>query len=73
MLALGTQLQPFSLQGFNREKVTDPDLRTVRAPVVAFVCPDCPHVEHVRSPLAQLAKEYQPRHIAIIAINSNDV
>ncbi|HPW86211.1 MAG TPA: thioredoxin family protein, partial [Chitinophagales bacterium] len=38
-----------------------------------FICNHCPYVKHVNSQLVQLAKDYQPKGIAFVAISSNDV
>jgi thiol-disulfide isomerase/thioredoxin len=37
------------------------------------MCNHCPYVKHIRAGLAQLARDYLPRKVAIVAINSNDV
>ena len=49
------------------------DLRGAPALVVVFMCNHCPYVKHIRTGLAQLARDYQPRGVAIVGINSNDV
>ncbi len=38
-----------------------------------FMCNHCPFVKHIAEGLAQLAQDYQPRGVAIVGINSNDV
>jgi thiol-disulfide isomerase/thioredoxin len=38
-----------------------------------FMCNHCPYVKHVRSGLAQLAKDYQAKGIAVVGISANDV
>jgi len=40
--------------------------------LVAFICPHCPFVKHVRGGFASLAGEYAKRGVAVVAINSND-
>ena len=40
--------------------------------LVAFICNHCPFVKHVRDGFAALAREYQARGVAVLAINSND-
>jgi peroxiredoxin len=40
--------------------------------LVAFICPHCPYVKHVRGGFASLAAEYGKRGVAVVAINSND-
>ncbi len=37
------------------------------------MCNHCPYVKHVAAGLAQLAKDYQQRGVAVVGINSNDV
>lgn len=49
------------------------DLKGEHATVIMFICNHCPYVKHVNSQLVQLAKDYQPKGIAFIAISSNDV
>ena len=72
MLPLGTPAPGFRLPDpggriFSLEQFAD-------APVllVAFICNHCPFVKHVRSHFAQLAREYQGRGVAVVAISSND-
>jgi thiol-disulfide isomerase/thioredoxin len=36
-------------------------------------CNHCPFVKHIRHDLARLAREYQAKGLAVVAINSNDV
>jgi len=40
--------------------------------LVIFMCNHCPYVKHIRAGLAQLARDFQPRGVAVIGINSND-
>ena len=48
------------------------DFKDAPALLVVFICNHCPYVKHVRSSFAELAKEYQARGVAVVAINSND-
>ncbi|MGA2052021.1 MAG: thioredoxin family protein [Opitutales bacterium] len=74
MLPLGTAAPDFTLP----DVVTG---RTVRladfagspALLVAFICNHCPYVIHLRTPLAALIKEFQPRGLAAVAISSNNI
>jgi peroxiredoxin len=72
MLDLGTTLPPFRLRDINGKAVTSNDFGESRGLLVAFICPHCPYVRHVRAEFARLAKEIQDRGISVIAINSND-
>ncbi len=70
MLELGTEAPAFSLP--------DPDGRLhslgegSAAYVVMFICNHCPYVKHVRSELAAIGRDYIPKNVRVVAINSND-
>ena len=49
------------------------DFAAAPALLVAFICSHCPFVRHLRAEFAALAREYQPRGLAVVAINSNDL
>ena len=72
MVALGTALPAFSLPDLDGRIVNDRDFADATALVVAFICPHCPYVKHIRAEFAQVAKEYRARNVAVVAINSND-
>lgn len=40
--------------------------------LVMFICAHCPYVVHVRNELVRLARDYQPKGAAFVAISSND-
>ena len=48
------------------------DFKNAKALVVLFICNHCPYVIHIAPALAALAKDYQTKGIAFVAINSND-
>jgi peroxiredoxin len=72
MLALGTRAPAFNLPDPSGKKISSDDFKDAPALLVAFICNHCPYVKHIRSRFAELAKEYQARGAAIVAINSND-
>jgi len=72
MLPLGTELPRFSLSDPAGRTVTDEACHGKRAVLVLFICNHCPYVKHIRRPLADLAREYLTRQVAIVAINAND-
>ncbi|MBI1842039.1 MAG: thioredoxin family protein [Verrucomicrobia bacterium] len=41
--------------------------------LVMFLSNHCPYVKHVRDSVSSCVKEYQPRGLAVVAINCNDV
>jgi peroxiredoxin len=72
MLPLGTSAPGFRLRDTNGKMVSSADFQKATALLVVFMCNHCPFVKHIRSALAQLARDYQPRGVAMVGINSND-
>jgi peroxiredoxin len=72
MLSLGTPAPDFRLPDTNGKLASLADFRPAPALLVIFMCNHCPYVKHVASGLADLAREYQARGVAIVGINSND-
>ena len=73
ILKLGTTLPSFRLQDINGRTVPSDDFARSRGLLVAFWCPHCPYVRHIRGEFSRLAKDFQQRGGAVVAINSNDV
>jgi peroxiredoxin len=73
MLPLGTSAPDFHLPDTTGKFVSLADLKIAPALLVMFICNHCPYVKHLRAGLAQLGRDYLPRSVAIVAINSNDV
>ena len=73
MLPLGTAAPDFKLPDTNGKTVSLADFEDKPALLVLFICNHCPYVKHIRAGLAQLARDYLPRGVAIVGINSNDV
>jgi peroxiredoxin len=73
MLPLGTQAPHFELPDPHGKRISSDDFRSAPELLVAFICNHCPYVKHIRSSFAALAKEYQARGVAVVAISSNDV
>jgi len=73
MLDLGTLLPSFSLPDFSDKTVSDADFTGARALLVAFICPHCPFVRHIRGEFAKFAKEYDAKGLKVVAIASNSV
>jgi len=72
VLPLGAQAPAFRLPDPHGAWVSSEDLKSAPALLVAFICNHCPYVKHIRSQFAALAKEYQARGVAVVAISSND-
>lgn len=73
MLPLGTPAPDFSLVNVDGKTVSLGEFSGAPALVVMFLCNHCPFVKHVANQLAQLGRDYVPRGVAMVAINSNDV
>jgi len=72
MLPLGTTAPDFKLPDANGKTVSLEDFQDKPALLVLFICNHCPYVKHIRTGLAQLARDYLPKHVGIVGINSND-
>jgi peroxiredoxin len=73
MLPLGTRAPDFRLPDINGKMVSLMDFEKSQALLVIFMCNHCPYVKHIRSGLAQLARDYMSRGVAIVGVSSNDV
>ncbi len=72
MLPLGTAAPDFELPDPAGKIFSLADFKDKAALAVIFMCNHCPYVIHIRTGLAQLARDYQPRGVGIIGINAND-
>lgn len=72
MLELGTTAPQFSLPGTDGKLINRDDFKGAKGLLVIFMCNHCPYVIHIRQALAEFAKEYQAKGLAIAGINSND-
>ncbi len=73
LLPLGAKAPDFSLPDTGGKHVSLSDFADAPVLLVAFLCNHCPYVQHVADGLAALAKDYQPRGVAVVGINSNYV
>jgi peroxiredoxin len=73
MLPLGTTAPDFKLSDTNGKIVSLAEFKDQAALLVVFICNHCPYVIHMRGGLAQLARDYTPKSVGIVGINSNDV
>lgn len=73
MLPLGTPAPAFRLyEPASGRSVALDDFATAQALLVVFICNHCPFVHLIREELARFARDYLPRGLAMVAINSND-
>ncbi len=73
MLPLGTTAPDFKLPDTDGKIISLADFKDRAALIVIFMCNHCPYVVHIRSARAQLARDYAPRGVGMVGINSNDV
>ena len=73
MLELGAPAPDFSLADPEGRLFSLADFSDSEGLLVAFLCNHCPYVQHIRNELAIFAREYQPKGLAVVGINSNDV
>lgn len=73
MVELGSRAPHFRLPDpWGREFDLD-DVPDGSPVLVAFLSNHCPFVKHIRAGLAQFARQYAERGLALVAINANDV
>jgi peroxiredoxin len=72
MRKLGTPAPDFRLLNVDGQMVGLHDFDDQPALLVIFMCNHCPFVKHIADGLAQLGRDYLPKGVAIVGINSND-
>ncbi|MCB1153305.1 thioredoxin family protein [bacterium] len=73
MMDLGTKAPDFELPDFNGKTHSRADFEGNKGLLVVFMCNHCPYVIHIEDKLAEIAKEYQDKGVAVVGINSNDI
>jgi peroxiredoxin len=72
MTSLGSSAPDFSLLNVDGRMVGLHDFDNQPSLLVIFMCNHCPFVKHVAEELTRLARDYMPRGVAVVGINSND-
>lgn len=74
MIPLGFTAHGFRLPDIvSGKELTLDEIRSDKATVVAFICNHCPFVKHIINGLVQVGKDYIPKGVSFVMINSNDV
>lgn len=73
MQPLGSPAPDFSLPNVDGSTVSLVDFAGAPGLLVIFMCNHCPFVIHLADQLAEFAREYQAKGLAIVGISSNDV
>jgi peroxiredoxin len=73
MLPLGTSAPDFSLlDTVSGQTLSLQDICSDVATVIIFSCNHCPYVIHINSEIVAIAKAYQAKNVAFVAISAND-
>ena len=72
MLPLKTPAPDFVLPDPRGDIVSLSRFADAPALVIIFMCNHCPYVKHLKPALAAFARDYLPKHVAVVGINSND-
>jgi peroxiredoxin len=73
MLPLGTPAPDFQLPDTDGKIVSLASFKDKTALAVIFMCNHCAYVIHIRSGLAQLARDYAAKNVALVGISANDI
>ena len=71
-MQLGQPAPDFSLKGVDGKTYSLSSFREKAALLVVFSCNHCPYVQAYEERLIQIAKDFGPRGLGMVAINSND-
>lgn len=73
MLPLGSKAPELGLPDiFSRVRVNLANFANKKNLLVMFICRHCPYVQHIKSELAKIGKDYGDKDVGIVAISSND-
>ena len=73
MAPIGMEAPGFALPDTDGGTVSLDDFADAPGLLVVFLCNHCPFVKHLRAELADFARAYQEKGLAVVGINSNDV
>jgi thiol-disulfide isomerase/thioredoxin len=71
-LAIGSKGPSFSLKGTDGKSHALEADRGIKGTAVIFTCNTCPFSQGYEARLIALARDYQPKGVAFIAVNAND-
>lgn len=69
---LGKNLPDFNLKNIDGNNLNSKDYSNTKVLVVVFICNHCPYVIAAQSRITAIARDYNAKGVALIAINSND-
>ncbi len=71
-LTIGSKAPAFSLKSIDGKTYTLASFSKYKILVVIFTCNHCPTAQAYEDRVIQLAKDYTPKNVAVVAINPND-
>src|SRR5437762_12458760 len=71
-LPIGSKAPDFSLKGTDGKTYTLASFNKYKILVIVFTCNHCPTAQAYEDRVIQLARDYKPRNVAVVAINPND-
>jgi peroxiredoxin len=72
-LKLNEQAKPFTLPGIDDKSHSLSDYKDKEAVAVIFSCNHCPYVKAWEDRMVDIQRDYGPKGVQLIVINSNDV
>lgn len=73
MINLGTRAAAFTLENtVDNTMISLTQAKGRVSTIVVFICNHCPFVKHINAQLIQLAVDYEPKGVSLIAISAND-
>lgn len=72
MMELGTPAPNFNLPATDGKTYSLDDFSDARLLLVVFTCNHCPYAKAVEDRLIRIGRDYQPKGLAMVLINSND-
>ncbi len=71
-LSIGAQAPDFKLPGTDGKTYTLASFKNAGLLVIIFTCNHCPTAQAYEDRIIQLAKDYTPKNVAVVAISPND-
>jgi peroxiredoxin len=71
-LPIGAKAPPLRLPGVDGKTYTLEDFASAEVLVIVFTCNHCPTAQAYEDRIKQLAADYKPRGVAVVAISPND-
>jgi peroxiredoxin len=72
MVPLGKSAPAFKLKGIDGKTHSLDGFKGKKALAVLFICNHCPYVKAIEDRLGALARDYAPKGVQFVGINSND-